>query len=227
MNYTIEAKPTQYKGVQFRSRLEAHWAAFFDMLDWPWVYEPLDIGGWSPDFLIRGTANIFVEVKPILEFQEDIAKRMEINFLQYIKEYCRPPWNRAWNDDPTVNGTWCETLLLGLAPFVPVSEYDYGMAIGWSGEVGNDMMDENGTVNRGPFLMWDHAIAGVWKDRWGYANEQWGYRDRISGVHWKCLPGPEVQEAQPIIEGIWHSAGNVVQWKANGETNNGHNRTCT
>jgi hypothetical protein len=45
--------PTIYNGVQFRSRLEAKWAAFFDLLGWHWHYEPLDLDGWIPDFLIE------------------------------------------------------------------------------------------------------------------------------------------------------------------------------
>ena len=50
MNYTIKAHPTIYRGVEFRSRLEARYAAFFDLLDWRWSYEPLDLVGWTPDF---------------------------------------------------------------------------------------------------------------------------------------------------------------------------------
>jgi hypothetical protein len=52
MNYTIKAHPTEYKGVMFRSRLEARWAAFFDLekRNWMWEYEPVDLEGWTPDF---------------------------------------------------------------------------------------------------------------------------------------------------------------------------------
>jgi len=57
MKYEIEAKPTVYNGVQFRSRLEAKWAAFFDELRWRWAYEPVDLGEWSPDFIISGAAS--------------------------------------------------------------------------------------------------------------------------------------------------------------------------
>lgn len=32
--------PTMYKGIQFRSRLEARWAVFFDTLGIKWEYEP-------------------------------------------------------------------------------------------------------------------------------------------------------------------------------------------
>ena len=42
--------PTKYNGINFRSRLEARWAAFFDQLKWEWEYEPIDLNGWIPDF---------------------------------------------------------------------------------------------------------------------------------------------------------------------------------
>jgi hypothetical protein len=31
---------TEYAGARFRSRLEARWAAFFDLCGWRWEYEP-------------------------------------------------------------------------------------------------------------------------------------------------------------------------------------------
>lgn len=76
MQYTIKAKPTRYKGIQFRSRLEARWAAFFDKLGWQWEYEPCDFNGWYPDFVIFGQGPIYVEVKPVIEFPEDVADKM-------------------------------------------------------------------------------------------------------------------------------------------------------
>lgn len=53
MIYTITAHPTKYSGVLFRSRLEARWAAFFDLIDWRWEYEPVDLEGWTPDFRLH------------------------------------------------------------------------------------------------------------------------------------------------------------------------------
>lgn len=51
----IRAIETKYKGYRFRSRLEARWAVFFDVLKIQWFYEPegFDLGevGWYlPDF---------------------------------------------------------------------------------------------------------------------------------------------------------------------------------
>jgi hypothetical protein len=69
--------PTQYKGVNFRSRLEAKYAALFDLLAWSWTYEPIDLAGWIPDFAIEGKPRpILVEVKPIFEFDEALGDRI-------------------------------------------------------------------------------------------------------------------------------------------------------
>jgi len=62
--YAMKAIPTEYRGARFRSRLEARWAAFFDLIGWRWVYEPFDLDGWTPDFLIKGEAPLLVEVGP-------------------------------------------------------------------------------------------------------------------------------------------------------------------
>lgn len=68
--YTIPSKPTRYHGTLFRSRLEAHWAVYFDLLGWEWEYEPqafhfpyLSIG-YCPDFWLRTGPKCWVEVKP-------------------------------------------------------------------------------------------------------------------------------------------------------------------
>lgn len=62
---TIKAKPTAYKSQHFRSRLEARWAAFFDIIGWQWTYEPYSLNqAYIPDFLIHGNAPFLVEVKP-------------------------------------------------------------------------------------------------------------------------------------------------------------------
>jgi hypothetical protein len=62
---TITAIPTTYKGIEFRSRLEAKWAFVFDEIGWPWEYEPIDLNGYIPDFILTfAHAPMLVEVKP-------------------------------------------------------------------------------------------------------------------------------------------------------------------
>jgi len=61
----IVSIPTKYNKIQMRSRLEAKWAAFFDLCNWKWEYEPFDLKGWIPDFIIYGKEkDILVEIKP-------------------------------------------------------------------------------------------------------------------------------------------------------------------
>ncbi len=69
MKYEISAKPTKYNGRLYRSRLEARWAAFFDLLEWDYEYEPVDFKHWSPDFLINGYDGIklYLEIKPYID----------------------------------------------------------------------------------------------------------------------------------------------------------------
>jgi hypothetical protein len=78
---SIKAIPTTYNGINFRSRLEAKWAAFFDNIDWPYEYEPIDLDGYIPDFIIKGSrSQVLVEIKPAttldeLKTQCDYARR--------------------------------------------------------------------------------------------------------------------------------------------------------
>lgn len=79
-DYRFKAHPTRYAGIEFRSRLEATWAAFFDLAGWKWKYEPFDIEGWSPDFEISHPKHmpspILVEVKPTWEMADAAAAKI-------------------------------------------------------------------------------------------------------------------------------------------------------
>ena len=67
----IKAIPTEYKGIRFRSRLEARWARMFDLMNWQWDYEPLDMEGYIPDFVVRFEyAPMLAEIKPAMTIQE-------------------------------------------------------------------------------------------------------------------------------------------------------------
>lgn len=66
--------PTTYEYSNFRSRLEARWAAFFDLIGWRWTYEPFDSSGYIPDFLVHGASPFLVEVGPCVTVA-DYAKK--------------------------------------------------------------------------------------------------------------------------------------------------------
>jgi len=70
MTAQFKARPTTYRGIQMRSRLEARAASMLDAAGIDWQYEPRafrtsDGGEYLPDFQIGPTT--FVEVKPWLE----------------------------------------------------------------------------------------------------------------------------------------------------------------
>lgn len=77
----IKPIETKYKGILFRSRLEARWAYFFDLIGVQWEYEPegyvLPSGPYLPDFWLpkvslRGARlGLFVEVKPTADNDDD------------------------------------------------------------------------------------------------------------------------------------------------------------
>lgn len=78
----IRGVPTRYNGTLFRSRLEARWAVFFDLVGWPWAYEPIDLAGYIPDFVLRFPAGaVAVEVKPavVLADLEEHAKKITVS----------------------------------------------------------------------------------------------------------------------------------------------------
>jgi hypothetical protein len=85
----FKAHPTAYRGIKFRSRLEATWAAFFDELKWDWSYEPFDLNGWVPDFILTFPHDsLLVEIKPGLEFQEQrdpLLARYEKSVAELLK----------------------------------------------------------------------------------------------------------------------------------------------
>lgn len=65
--YQIKALPTVVDGVEYRSRLEARWATFFNAARIPFVYEPegYDLNGirYLPDFWLPEQKS-FIEAKP-------------------------------------------------------------------------------------------------------------------------------------------------------------------
>lgn len=70
----IGAIQTTYKGIKFRSRTEARWAVFFDVLDIEWEYEPEAYSDgesvYLPDFWLP-TYRFFWEVKGIEVFDRN------------------------------------------------------------------------------------------------------------------------------------------------------------
>lgn len=84
-NLEFTAIETAYRKFEFRSRLEAKYAVFFDLCGWSWSYEPPEFNGWIPDFAI-GQRPTLVEVKPFYKAAEWGAQKVKI-----VESGCRQP----------------------------------------------------------------------------------------------------------------------------------------
>lgn len=118
----FRARPTTYRGILMRSRLEAQWAARFDVLCWDWEYEPRCFadatGQYLPDFRIAckaGAPPIYVEIKPPMGGSAllEALRRMTIvwtsepdAFLWLVRLDRSCPW--GWTVNRGFEGQWKE-----------------------------------------------------------------------------------------------------------------------
>lgn len=180
--YDIKAHPTVYGGRQFRSRLEAKWAAFFDQSGWAFEYEPFDLDGWSPDFMLGD--HTLVEVKPISAPDQDTINKMTAAAV-------RAKWPG-------------ELLLVGVAPLFDMQDGPYiSCAIGWLGGREYTLDDE--------LLFWfERASACISPNgKTDYAHAYGSYTGRIFGAHYKENDWPEDSR---WLKERWDRAANLVQW---------------
>ena len=193
--------PTWYAGVRFRSRLESRWAAFFDLVGWPWLYEPLDLAGYIPDFLLPlGWGG---EEKPLL---------VEVKPAQYVTElpaYASKILSSGWDG---------EALIVGGAIFEQYeSGHDVpGVLLGADGSMGLARMFHCGECGRLSFAV----CPGISIDAAGNITHH-GLRPRqpcrlcggtgevSMGGH--CVGSDTSDRLRSAVE-AWTRAGNIVQW---------------
>ena len=186
----IKAIPTEYNDVQFRSRLEAKWAAFFDLLEWEWEYEPCDFDGWIPDFLLKLDSPIFVEVKPVHNFPQDIADEIE-------KSGCTE-----------------DCLIVGMTLGSPNNSSCYGVQIGWKRVVDDEeAIDlECSDLVWPVYKNWFEVVFTLDKYKKITFDGAPGY---TSGIV-RFTDGWEDYGSQGLAKAVqrrWRMAGNKVQWK--------------
>lgn len=178
---------TTYQGIEYRSRLEARWAALFINLGWRITYEPFDGDGYIPDFLIHGERPLLVEVKPAVtpsEYRGAVTKSE--NGLR-----------RHWKHD---------LLIVGADPVAPLPAaygFDDMPAAGLLGEAD------------GEGWQWDagrwfrcgncHAVA-IFHEYMTYAGRPCG-----------CYSGDHYLTHLPtnILQNTWADGCNDVKWRGN------------
>lgn len=103
----VSAIATKYAGCTFRSRTEARWAALFDTLSWDWDYEPFDLKGYIPDFVLAFPhAPVLVEVKAAACMADLEPHREKIERSGWEGEYLivgsYPFRSASWTDAATL-----------------------------------------------------------------------------------------------------------------------------
>jgi hypothetical protein len=89
MAATMKARPTTYKGIEMRSRLEAGYAQWLDTVNITWEYEPTcfgsDRGQYLPDFQLRdvrivgvGPCDFYVECKPFEPDWDEMRRALAV-----------------------------------------------------------------------------------------------------------------------------------------------------
>lgn len=74
------------RGIRFRSRIEAQWAYIFEEFGWNWEYEPIDLNGYIPDFIItfNNGDELLIEVKG------------EMNIWDKSSDYVKKIYESGW-----------------------------------------------------------------------------------------------------------------------------------
>ncbi len=99
MNKRIPAIPTKFRGINFRSRLEARWGAFFSLMGWDWSYEPIDLDGYIPDFILHMHEDVLVEVKPFMRLNDPSIKDA---IAKIEGSGWDPKYDGIWPDRPAI-----------------------------------------------------------------------------------------------------------------------------
>jgi hypothetical protein len=213
----IGSIPTYYHGVQYRSRLEARWAAFFRACGWLADYEPLDLPGYIPDFLLRWPAGQhLVEVKPATTPEGLIAVRVKLR-----------SGAQAWLNDPQDRAAFYLVQLRALDHadcFGNLAEYDECLTCIATAEA-----EQRGVIALGAILFGDPSLGQVVTlDGMHGLVACPGIEGREHvGVAFAPLPDrclvcghqPAEGEELPWVDSAsvfltWRAAGNATQYKA-------------
>lgn len=204
MTATRSGIPTTHADTNFRSRLEARWAAFFDLVGWSWVYEPFDADGYIPDFLITGPAPFLVEVGPCMTIDQYREKR--------TKPMAAYPQSQEWvgvSDGQILLDTreWW-TVVVGASPLLQTSRWRC-IAIGLWATINVGMPDfddvEPAFWHRCP------ACGGFSIDPPSLGRFGSSIGCSAPCDHPEAWSGPLIAPGE--LDAIWRRAGNDVQWK--------------
>lgn len=187
MGWDRRAIPTVYGGVQFRSRLEARWAAFFDRMGWQYQYEPFDCDGWIPDFVLLFPKPVLVEVKPASD-------------VESLHEFTRKIDASSARD---------EVLLVGSTPFLASDDWLMGVL----GLLRQTYQGDNGDEHDWDLARSFHCCGSKGPHPFGFCHESGSWRCRVCGH----FDGDRTWSGDHYERGAhaqWTLAANDTQWKS-------------
>lgn len=185
MEYTIRAVETWYRGHLFRSRLEATWAAFFDLCGWDWEYEPFELDGWLPDFVLLGETRVLVEVKPVFDFPEEVAEKI----------------TKASTHLDNV-----ELLILGCGPV----KFDFcDHCIGWL--LDKETSKESGWFLN-PYGAWSGAGFRKFRDKFDFLHINNGWNGRVYGEYDGSTESDSSVDDVELIKHLWGQAKSITRY---------------
>lgn len=194
---------TTYNGIEYRSRLEARWAAFMQNIGWDIVYEPFDGDGYIPDFLVQGERPFLVEVKPAVtsrEYEAAVSKA-ERGLADH------------WSHD---------ILIVGASPFMNPPR-----RMGKNGGTEQRRNPDAGWMGENVAWAYSDEINAV-TSPWSWDRGQWltcGVCRRIGVFHslhsWGGRPcwcrdsgnGHMLAAPLDVMESMWADACNDVKWR--------------
>jgi hypothetical protein len=179
------------RGIQFRSRIEAQWACIFEKLGWDWEYEPIDLQGYIPDFIIK-----FDEDEILIEIKGDTNIWKEEVYKEHKEKIIKSGWKGIFG---ILGSTYKNSENWGdnNCPIIGIVCYQYDSK--W---IDDDLIIRKEGDRR-------HKCLNL-KDGWFFGGDLLLYD--ICGGFWK-----DTIETKKDFEKIWVDAKNKVQWK--GEQN--------
>jgi len=191
---------TVFKGIEYRSRHEAKWAAFMSSIGWEYTYEPFDGDGYIPDFIVYGDWPMFVEVKPVIALSEFVAEEAKVTkgLASFEKDVTIVGSTPVWSD-----GSLC---------------YDGSYAAGWLGEYYDASIDGSTGFNWAAAAWSKCHTCGIYSVQHDYMN----YVNRVCGHHNSgddriCADGWTRPRRDPLeiadLKAKWAVATNEVKWR--------------
>ena len=188
MKRAHQAKPTTYATQNFRSRLEARWACFFDLIGWQWTYEPYSINdNYIPDFLIHGGAPFLVEVKPAGNHAELLPVAADL--------FQRGVFTHTDIEEPDK-----DLLIVGASPILPDRLEDspiLGLSYRTYPEVGGDITHSPDIALWDTYFQWREFLMS-------FQHRPSGHHEGDGHLRYNAYP--------QVIEDLWREAGNRTQW---------------